>query len=182
MSQDIHENDHDDEQPPVPPPDAESAITLNQMTLPQIERTLELDPVMLAHDEMLRRVLLARALLERALEYKRRVEEAAILWFKAHGALFNGPIIYVATPEKKVRCIDQRLGLELLLQLTEGDLDTTAAYMASSPFKYGSCAKLMSPEQWMQVFQEIRRDRLILKALDRRFLPKSKQKKGNGNG
>jgi hypothetical protein len=177
MFDDAHQHDDDDEHPPLPPPDAESSMTLNRMTLPQIERTLDVEPRSLTHDEMLGRVLLATVLCRRAKEYKRRVDEAAITWVQANGPLFCGPILYVATPEKKVKCIDPRLGLDLLLETTGGDLDAASAYLSASPFKYGSCAKLMSPEQWMQVFQEMRRDRLIFKPLDSRFLPKRQPRK-----
>jgi hypothetical protein len=174
MSADAHEQD---DQHPIPPPDVESSMTLSAMTLPQIERTIDVEPVSLGHDEMLRRVLLATVLCRRAQEFRRRVEEAAIAWIKVHGPLFSGPVIYVATPEKTVRCINPRLGLDLLLETTGGDLDAASAYLSASPFKYGSCAKLMSPEQWMQVFQEMRRDRLIFKPLDSRFLPKRQPRK-----
>lgn len=150
--------------------DPSSTATLSKMTLSEIEHAIDVLPAQLSHDEVLHWLLLATTLLQRAKEVKQRVDAEAIAWIGRHGALKNGPTVYNVVKHRQVRCSNAVECIELLLQACGGDLDALCGYLRADAFRYGACSDILPPQQFRKVFKEEWKDRLILRAIDTRYV------------
>jgi hypothetical protein len=157
----------------VPPDDDRTAdVTLAKLTVPQIEQTVETLSTAISRDQLLTWLELSHVLLGRVKEIRHRVEEAAIDWIKVRGQVECGPITYSVGHQKKVTCRDIARGLNMLLAACGGDVDELCRLLRSDPFRYGECAKVLGDARWNSVFHVDWSDKLVLKRVHSRFLPK----------
>jgi hypothetical protein len=155
---------------------------LANLTLNEIEQQVGMLTAALSRDQLLHWLTLSAVLVQRAKELRHRVEEVAIGWIKAHGQIECGTILYTVGYPKTVKCIDVFHCMELLLEACGGDVQVLCQYLAANPYKQGSCARLLTEEQFQSVFIEQRQDKLVLKPIDTRFISRPGHVGGDVSG
>lgn len=163
---------HDEAEIPATSSHPAADATLAKLSLAEIEHAVGVLPECLSHDQVLQWLMLATVLVERSKQVKQRVDDVAIAWIKGNGPLTNGPIVYSVGPQRQVKCRDVLRCMQLLLDACGGDIEWLCTCLAANPFKYGACGELLPKAAWNTVFVDERKDKLVLKSADTRYLPR----------
>jgi len=156
---------HDDssDRPEGPPMEADTPVfqSVSRLTIARIEnRLIGLSPEIGA-DDVLAWLDLTSVLLSRAKEIRRTLEQFAVAWITQNGPIEFGDTKYTVGDEKVVKCVDIPGCARRVLEACGGDLDRMCAYLASSPFKYGSVRSLIGDDAFARVFSTEYRPKLV---------------------
>ncbi len=133
------------------------------------------------------RLDMARYLTEWAGELRRRYEQSLIAWMQHHKReLVIGDVRFYPGVRAVWKCPDAAAAMRAVLDACGGDLDATAGYLKSDPFKHGSCRGLLDVEDFRRVFvisnlDELREGQPVrLQRDDMRFSRRPSQARNGG--
>ena len=120
------------------------------------------------------------AMMQRAKELRAEFEQQCIEWIKANGEIEIGTVRYFIGNPKTHKDNDPGETLEVLLEVSGGDLDGIKCCLSSGAFKHGAVKKFLEEHgdgRYEQLFTVIERERLEegkvkpqLQKVDSRFI------------
>lgn len=91
-------------------------------------------------------------------QIKKILEEQLIDWINANGDLQIGHKRYYVGPYKRYRARDQMRIADVVLSLTQGDLQSFVEYLSASAFKPGMVKKAVGLNEFDELYETVIRD------------------------
>lgn len=94
-------------------------------------------------------------LMREAKELQTQCDQIAMEWIAENGSIQIGPMRYwIAATKKVTKCKSVPQGLEIMLEVTGGDVSAIGECLASSAWKHGACKSVLG-ERWGEVFEVV---------------------------
>lgn len=153
--------------------------SLRETTLADIERRVsELDSHS-SNDDVLTWLDRVSAFVAACHQLRAAMYAVACEWIAQNGDLrVNDDIAFTLGHQKIVKCRDVRLTLHTVLNAVGGDIDATAALLATDSWKHGACRGVLTVADFERCFDVLVRSKLVngnsvprrLVRIDRRFI------------
>src|SRR4051794_5024180 len=118
----------------LPTTSNEPSVTITGSTLSQIESAVSLLSEDLGQDQLLHWLNLSAVLCERAKQIRQSVEQLAIAWISANGAIDSGDVRYTVGHSKVVHCLDVAACTRAVLEACGGDLAVLCECLHRDPY------------------------------------------------